>query len=165
MPNYRGSTGFTKGLLVKSCKQWGKTMHTDLLGFIDSEHVAIFGGSYSGYSALCGVTLTPDFFTCLVDFVGPPSSLITLIKSILFYWILERGMLKARFGDEVEEADMPIEVSPLTHAHKIVKPYARKNLWKFLYPNEGHGFSTPVNRIDVYSKAELFLSEFMGYKS
>ncbi|KAJ3376821.1 hypothetical protein HDU92_008975, partial [Lobulomyces angularis] len=42
---------------------------------------------------------------------------------------------------------------------------ASGNVYYVLYPNEGHGFSTPVNRIDFFSKAELFLNKFMGPKA
>lgn len=54
-------------------------MHDDLIdavdwaveqGYADPSRVAIFGGSYGGYSALVGVTFTPDVFAAAVDYVG-----------------------------------------------------------------------------------------------
>ena len=85
--NFRGSTGYGKKFLNAANKQWGKAMHTDLLdavdwtvkqGWVDAKRVAIMGGSYGGYSALAGVTFTPDVFKCSVDIVGP-SNLFTLL--------------------------------------------------------------------------------------
>ena len=48
-------------------------------GIADPKKVAIYGGSYGGYAALVGATLTPDLFCCAVDIVGP-SNLITLVS-------------------------------------------------------------------------------------
>ncbi|MGZ3407653.1 MAG: S9 family peptidase, partial [Polyangia bacterium] len=77
--NFRGSTGYGKKFLHAGDKQWGKTMHTDLIdavnwmvkqGWSDPKRIAIYGGSYGGYSALAGAAFTPDVFKCAVDIVG-----------------------------------------------------------------------------------------------
>ncbi|ORZ36480.1 Alpha/Beta hydrolase protein [Catenaria anguillulae PL171] len=196
-PNFRGSTGFNKKLLTSGFKQWGKTMHTDLLdaveyavsrGIVDREHIGIMGGSYGGYSALAGVTLTPEFFTCAIDVVGP-SNLKTLLASIPAYWESFRKVLHTRMGHPEEDSELLDEVSPVYHAHKIVRPLMiaqgkndprvkeaeseqivqaiEKNggsVYYVMYPDEGHGFARPVNRIDHFQKAELFLSKYMGEK-
>ena len=92
--NYRGSTGFGKGFINASNKEWAGKMHDDLLDAIDwavkqkittKDKVAIYGGSYGGYATLVGVTFTPDTFACGVDIVGP-SNLNTLLGSIPPYW-------------------------------------------------------------------------------
>ena len=89
MVNFRASTGYGKAFLNAGNKQWGKTMHDDLIdacnwaiaqGYTDSKKIAIFGGSYGGYAAFAGVTFTPKFFACAVDIVGP-SNLKTLIST------------------------------------------------------------------------------------
>ncbi|KAI9221350.1 Alpha/Beta hydrolase protein [Blastocladiella britannica] len=194
--NYRGSTGFNKKHLSLGFKQWGKTMHTDLLdtvdyvtndmGIVDRDHVAIFGSSYGGYAALAGVTLTPDFFTCAVDLVGP-SDLAPLIRSFPAAWGSHMAKWYARTGHPEHDAELLREVSPLTHAHRICKPLLigqGKNdprvtekeseqivkaieanggsVCYVLYPDEGHSFTRPVNRNDFYAKAELFLAKHMG---
>ncbi|ORZ33308.1 Alpha/Beta hydrolase protein [Catenaria anguillulae PL171] len=197
-PNYRGSTGFTKTVLSSGFKQFGKAMQTDLLDavdyvtnvlkIVDREHVAIFGGSYGGYCALVGVTLTPEYFTCAIDIVGM-SNLKTSLNNNPPHWDSFMAMFHARMGHPEHDSEMLEEVSPLNHAHKIVRPLmiaqgrkdprvpeqeseqiveaiARngRNVYYVLYPDEGHGFSRPVNRIDHWQKAELFLSKFMGPK-
>lgn len=86
--NYRGSTGYGKDFLNAGNKEWGRKMHYDLVdgmqwaiqqGIADPQKVAIYGGSYGGYAALVGATMTPDLFRCAVDIVGP-SDLITLMN-------------------------------------------------------------------------------------
>src|SRR5919112_719893 len=63
--NYRGSTGYGKEFLNAGNKEWGGTMHDDLVdavgwavqrGVADPERVAIYGGSYGGFAALAGAT-------------------------------------------------------------------------------------------------------------
>ena len=93
--NFRGSTGYGKEFLNAGDKQWGARMHDDLVdavgmwsieGYADPAKVAIYGGSYGGYSALVGATFTPDVFACAVDIVGP-SNLLTLLETIPPYWV------------------------------------------------------------------------------
>ncbi|MEJ2503802.1 MAG: prolyl oligopeptidase family serine peptidase, partial [Gemmatimonadota bacterium] len=92
--NYRGSTGFGKAFYNAAVGEFAGAMHDDLIdgvqwaidqGIADSSRVAIHGGSYGGYATLVGMTFTPEYFACGVDYVGP-SSLITLIESFPPYW-------------------------------------------------------------------------------
>ncbi len=195
--NYRGSTGYGKSFLNAANKQWGKTMHDDLIdakrwavaqGYVDPEKVAIFGGSYGGYAALAGVTLTPTEFACAVDIVGP-SNLATLIQSIPPYWKPMRSMFDVRLGniDDPADADMIRAASPLFKADRIVRPLmigqgandprvkqaeseqiveaiekANGAVSYILYPDEGHGFARPANRIDFFARAEHFLAKHLG---
>ncbi len=39
-------------------------------GYADPDRIGIYGGSYGGYAALIGVTVTPDRFAAAVDYVG-----------------------------------------------------------------------------------------------
>lgn len=157
-------------------------------GYVDSKKVAIFGGSYGGYAALAGVTFTPDFFACAVDIVGP-SNLKTLIGSIPPYWKPMRSVFDTRMGnvDDPKDAELIKNASPLFKSDKIVKPLLigqgandprvkqaeseqivaaiEKNKGKVtyvLYPDEGHGFARPENRIDFNARAEVFLAETLG---
>ncbi len=130
--NYRGSTGYGKGFLNAANKQWGKTMHDDLIdakkwavaqGFADPDKVAVFGGSYGGYAALAAVTITPTDFACAVDIVGP-SNLKTLVESIPPYWKPMRVIFDTRMGniDDPADAELIKAASPLHKADKIVRP-------------------------------------------
>lgn len=130
--NFRGSTGFGKGFTNAGDKQWGRTMHDDLIDAVDwavnngvtaTDKVAIYGGSYGGYATLWGMTNTPDRFACGVDIVGP-SNLNTLLASVPEYWAAFFEQLARRVGDPRTEEGKALltERSPLTHVDKIAKP-------------------------------------------
>ena len=91
--NYRGSLGYGKAFLEAGYREWEAKCKTILQmgylvidqGIADPKKVAIFGGSYGGYAALCGATFTPDLYCCAIDMVGV-SNLITMLKSYPPYW-------------------------------------------------------------------------------
>ncbi len=130
--NFRGSTGFGKGFINASTKEWGRRMHDDLIdavewavkeGIADPKKVAIMGGSYGGYATLVGLTFTPDTFACGVDIVGP-SNIVTLLQTIPPYWAPTIELWAARVGDHRTEQGRALltERSPLTHVDRIRKP-------------------------------------------
>lgn len=157
-------------------------------GIADPKRVAIAGGSYGGYAALAGLTFTPDFFACAVDIVGP-SNLKTLIASIPPYWKPIRAEFDQRMGNVDDPGDESLirNASPLFRADRIVRPLLigqgahdprvnqaeseqivaaiEKNRGKVtyvLYPDEGHGFARPENRIDFNARMEAFLAKHLG---
>ena len=89
--NFRGSTGYGKEFLNAGDSEWGaqdarrpggrRGRTWSPRAIADPARVAIYGGSYGGYSALVGATFTPDVFACAVDIVGP-SNLLTLLETI-----------------------------------------------------------------------------------
>lgn len=196
-PNFRGSTGYGKNHLNAGDREWGLKMHTDLIdacnwaikeGYADPKRIGIMGGSYGGYSALAGVTFTPEFFACSVDIVGP-SNLKTLLSTIPPYWKAFRANLIRRMGDidDPKDAELIRRASPVHFADKIVRPLLigqgandprvkqdeseqivaaiEKNngsVTYVLYPDEGHGFQRPENRTDFNARAEKFLAERLG---
>ena len=130
--NFRGSTGLGKQFTNAADKQWGATMHDDLVDAVkwavaekiaDPAKVAIMGGSYGGYATLVGLTKTPDLFACGVDIVGP-SSLVTLIESIPPYWKPMLDLFVTRVGDPRTEDGRKflLERSPITHVDQIRRP-------------------------------------------
>ncbi|HKS36462.1 MAG TPA: S9 family peptidase [Verrucomicrobiae bacterium] len=156
--------------------------------YADPKKVAIMGGSYGGYATLAGLTFTPEKFACGVDIVGP-SNLKTLINSIPPYWKPVRSMFDVRMGnvDDPKDADLIKNASPLFKADKIVRPLLigqgandprvkqaeseqiveaieknRGSVTYVLYPDEGHGFARPENRIDFNARAEAFLAKYIG---
>ena len=157
-------------------------------GVADPKKVAIYGGSYGGYAALAGVTFTPQKFACAVDIVGP-SNLRTLLSSIPPYWESLRHVFNLRMGniDDPKDAELIKNASPLFKAAQIVRPLLigqgandpRVNKAEseqivaaieakggqaiyVLYPDEGHGFARPENRIDFTARAEEFLAKHLG---
>lgn len=128
--NFRGSTGYGKEFVNIANKQWGATMHDDVIdavnwvvdhGYTDRDRVAIYGGSYGGYEALVGAAFTPDVFRCAVDMVGP-SNLITLIESIPPYWEPLIAQFHTRVGNPDTERDFLWSRSPLSRVDQIKIP-------------------------------------------
>ena len=155
-------------------------------GVADPERVAIYGGSYGGYAALAGATFTPDLFRCAVDIVGP-SNLITFLETIPPYWSTFRAMMHERVGNPASDAEFLRSRSPLTYADRIriplliaqgandprvkqaeseqiVAALAAKGISHeyLLFPDEGHGFAKPENRLKFYAAAEQFLARHLG---
>jgi dipeptidyl aminopeptidase/acylaminoacyl peptidase len=152
----------------------------------DQNKIAIMGGSYGGYAALVGLTFTPDVFAAGVDIVGP-SNLVTLMQSIPPYWAPMKAMFAHRLGDLETEEEFLKSRSPLFFADQIQKPLligqgandprvkqaeseqivaamhqAGKPVEYALYPDEGHGFARPENRLHFFAKAEEFLAKYLG---
>ena len=128
--NFRGSTGYGKAFLNAGNREWGGTMHNDLIdsvnwlveqGISDPQKIAIMGGSYGGYATLAGLTFTPEIFAAGVDIVGP-SSLITLIETIPPYWEPIKAMLYHRVGNLETEEEFLKSRSPLFFVNQIQKP-------------------------------------------
>ncbi|MEL6439858.1 MAG: S9 family peptidase [Cyanobacteria bacterium J06621_8] len=155
-------------------------------GISERDKIAIMGGSYGGYATLVGLTFTPEVFACGVDIVGP-SNLITLMQSIPPYWKPLMAMFQHRVGNLEAEADFLKSRSPLFYVDQIQKPLlvgqgandprvkeaeseqivnamreAGKPVEYVLYPDEGHGFARPENRMHFYAVAEEFLAKHLG---
>ncbi|MFN7662941.1 MAG: alpha/beta fold hydrolase [Alphaproteobacteria bacterium] len=154
----------------------------------DPAKIAIQGGSYGGYATLVGLTMTPDVFACGIDLVGP-SNLLTLLNSIPPYWKPYLATIIKKYGDPRTEEGQKLlkERSPITYVDRIKKPLLighgandprvkqaesdqiveamkQKNIpvTYVLYPDEGHGFVKPENRISFYATVEKFLAQFLG---
>ncbi|MGD2152779.1 MAG: S9 family peptidase [Gemmatimonadales bacterium] len=155
------------------------------------DSVAIMGGSFGGYATLVGMTFTPDEFACGVDLVGP-SNIVTLFESFPPYWgpRIERWVARVGGDHRTEEGrEFLLSRSPITYVDRISKPLLigqgaydpRVNkaesdqiveamvargipVTYLVYPDEGHGFGRPENRLSFFATAEAFLSRCLGGK-
>ncbi len=155
-------------------------------GIADPKKIAIMGLSYGGYEVLVGATFTPDLFCCGVDISGP-CNLIMTISSFMPYMVNVRAQFRLRVGDPEKEADFLRSRSPLfkvdnikmpiligqggndirvtqKEAEQIVEAMKAKGLpYEFvLFPDEGHNFTKPENRLQFYAIAEKFLAKHLG---
>jgi dipeptidyl aminopeptidase/acylaminoacyl peptidase len=160
--------------------------HVVQRGWADPARVAIYGASYGGYAALAGVAFTPDVYACAVDIVGP-SNLKTLIETIPPYWAPMIAMFHRRVGDPDRDQEFLWSRSPLSRVHAISTPlliaqgandprvkqaeseqivaalqHAGLDHEYLLFPDEGHGFAKPGNRLTFYAAAERFLARHLG---
>ncbi|MEM7619656.1 MAG: S9 family peptidase [Pseudomonadota bacterium] len=157
-------------------------------GITEKDKIAIMGGSYGGYATLVGLAFTPDVFACGIDIVGP-SNLETLLETIPPYWKAFFEQLASRVGDPRTEEGIALlkQRSPLNKVEHITKPLligqgandprvkkaesdqiveAMQNkaipVTYVLYPDEGHGFARPENRMAFQAISEAFLAEHLG---
>jgi dipeptidyl aminopeptidase/acylaminoacyl peptidase len=157
-------------------------------GIADPKRVAFFGGSYGGYSALMAATKTPEVFACIVDLFGI-SNLITFMATIPPYWGPWFSVWKNRLGDPDTEAGRAFlaDRSPINHLERATKPIliaqgmrdvrvvaaeseqmvtALKQrsvpVTYITFPDEGHGFARPANRLACNGVAEAFLAKHLG---
>jgi dipeptidyl aminopeptidase/acylaminoacyl peptidase len=157
-------------------------------GIGDPNRVGFYGASYGGYSALMAATKTPERFACIVDLFGI-SNLITFMKTIPPYWGPWFSVWKSRLGDPDTEAGRAFlnERSPLNHIERATKPIliaqglqdvrvvpaeseqmvqALKGrgvpVTYITFPDEGHGFARPENRLAFFAVAEAFFAKHLG---
>src|SRR5690606_7875957 len=134
-------------------------------------------------ATLVGLTFTPYLFACGVDIVGP-SNLITLLVTNPPYWAPELALFIKRVGDLHSEEGRAFlkSRSPLTYvdrikaplligqgandprvkqaeSQQIVEAMQEKGIpvTYIVYPDEGHGFARPENRLSFYAVTEAFL--------
>jgi dipeptidyl aminopeptidase/acylaminoacyl peptidase len=155
-------------------------------GVADPKKVAIAGGSYGGYATLVGLSFTPEVFACGVDIVGP-SNIVTLLKTIPPYWAPLKALFTKRVGDLEKDEEFLHQRSPLYRADQITKPLLigqgandprvkqsesdqivkamrekMKEVKYVVYPDEGHGFARPENRLQFFAISEEFLAKHLG---
>lgn len=155
-------------------------------GWADRDRLAIYGGSYGGYAALVGATFTPELFRCAVAIVGP-SNLVTFIRTIPPYWTPMIETFNRRVGNPDTEEEFLMSRSPIarvdriripmliahgandprvkqSESEQIVETMRAKGIdhQYLLFPDEGHGFARPENRMTFYATAERFLAEHLG---
>lgn len=158
-------------------------------GYANPRKIAIMGGSYGGYATLVGLAFTPDAFCCGIDIVGP-SNLITLLQTLPPYWKPMKTIMDIRLGKLETEEEFLKSRSPLFKVDQIKKPLLiaqgandprvkqaesdqivnamrQKHIpvEYLLFPDEGHGFARPENRLKFYAAAEAFLVNYLGGRS
>ncbi|MBL8521786.1 MAG: S9 family peptidase [Betaproteobacteria bacterium] len=192
--NFRGSTGYGRKFWEASFKQWGKKMQDDVTdgvewlkqqGIADPKRIAIYGGSYGGYTTLAGVTFTPDLYAAAVDYVGV-SNLFTFMNTIPPYWKPYLEMLHEMVGHPEKDKELLAAASPVMHADKIKTPLFIAQGAKdprvakaesdqvvealkkrgvaveyMVKDNEGHGFANEENRFEFYEAMEKFLGRHL----
>jgi dipeptidyl aminopeptidase/acylaminoacyl peptidase len=157
-------------------------------GIAERERIAIMGGSYGGYATLAGLTFTPETFACGVDIVGP-SNLETLLETIPPYWEPMVKQFHQRMGNPgtPEGKQLLVQRSPLHKADRICRPLLIGQgandprvkqsesdqivdamrahgipVTYVVFPDEGHGFAKPTNRIAFNAITENFLATVLG---
>jgi dipeptidyl aminopeptidase/acylaminoacyl peptidase len=157
-------------------------------GIAQKDKLAIFGASYGGLASFVGATFTPEVFCCSVPVVGI-SNLQTLLESMPPYWAGFAEFMYRSYGDPRTEVGRKLlaERSPINKVENIEKPMLifhgandvrckvaesdtivaamqARNIpvTYVVYPDEGHGFQKPANRLSYIAIAEAFFARHLG---
>jgi dipeptidyl aminopeptidase/acylaminoacyl peptidase len=157
-------------------------------GFADPKRIGFLGASYGGYSALMAATKTPEVFACIVDMFGI-SNLITFMATIPPYWGPWFSIWKNRLADpatddgrtflrerssinHIERATRPILIAQGMRDVRVVAAESeqmvaalkakRVPVTYITFPDEGHGFVRPENRLAFTAVTEAFLAMHLG---
>lgn len=183
-PNVRGSSGYGKEYVAldngfkreDSVKDIGALLDwIETQPQLDSQRVAVFGGSYGGYMVLASSVHYSDRLKAAVDIVGI-SNFVTFLENTKSY---RRDLRRVEYGDEripamrehlnkispnnhVEKIKVPLFVVqgendprvPVSEAVQIVEALRSQNIpvWYMNALNEGHGYRKKENR-DIYQQA------------
>jgi dipeptidyl aminopeptidase/acylaminoacyl peptidase len=160
-------------------------------GIVDPKRICIAGASYGGYAALMGLVNNPELFKCGVNWVGVTDIDLLYTGSWGFDDDISARYRKygmpTLVGDPVADAAQFKATSPLQQAARIRQPlllayggadrrvplYHGEKFYKavkqtnpdvewVVYPDEGHGWALPKNRIDFWSRVERFLERNIG---
>lgn len=160
-------------------------------GIVDPKRVCIAGASYGGYAALMGVVNDPDLFKCAINWVGVTDIPLLyngswgVVSDMSAPW-RTYGMPQL-VGDLVKDAAQLKATSPLEQAARIKRPlllvyggsdrrvplHHGEKFYKavkqtnpdvewVMYPEEGHGWALPKNRVDFWGRVEKFLDRHIG---
>jgi dienelactone hydrolase len=191
--NYRGSTGYGYEWFDAGRKGWGDgVMQTDVEdgatalvknGYVDPRRICIMGGSYGGYAALAGATLTPEKYACAVSVNGlsDPEDMLNDAqqggrKSMMAEWWGSsmgaddmdhlRRISPIRHADAVrvpilllhgvEDTVVPVEQSRSMNA-RLVR--AKKNVRYVELKGDDHWLSAASTRTQVLQEIETFLAD------
>lgn len=193
LPNVRGSYGYGKTYLgldngfrrEDSVRDIGSLLNwIDSQPDLNSDRVAVFGGSYGGYMVLASAVHFSDKLKAAVDIVGI-SNFVTFLENTQDY---RRDLRRAEYGDErdpemrahlerisplnnIEKIDLPMFIVqgendprvPVTESIQVVEALREQgqDVWYMNALNEGHGYRKKENR-DIYQQATvLFLREHL----
>jgi dipeptidyl aminopeptidase/acylaminoacyl peptidase len=123
-PNPRGSTGYGVAFRDAALKDWGGIDLEDIaagatylrsLDEVDSERIAVWGGSYGGYMTYMAVTKKPELWKAGVAWVGI-TDLIQMYDDSMEHY---KYFLREQMGDPVTDADLWRDRSAINFAHQM----------------------------------------------
>ena len=190
--DYGGSTGYGTAYRKRLEGEWGVVDLADCVagagwlaeqGIVAGDHLAIRGGSASGYTTLCAVTFS-DAFSAGTSFFGI-GDLETFLRQTHKF---ESRYLDRLIGPYPERKDLYHDRSPLNFAERIscpvlilqgaedriVAPAQAEQivdaLWErhlphayLLFPGEDHGFRSAANIIRSFEAELSFYGQIFGF--
>ena len=160
-------------------------------GIVDPNRICIGGGSYGGYATMMALVKEPDFFRCGINEAGVTDLIWAQELGYTDFNQGDADSAEAWYkiaiGDVKADRALLEQYSPRLHADKIKAPAlivhgggdrrvpikhaegmrdalqaAGKGFEWVVYPEEGHGFTKPENKIDRLNKIGDFLARHIG---
>ncbi|PSP28095.1 S9 family peptidase [Halobacteriales archaeon QH_2_65_14] len=126
-PNYRGSTGRGREFKQAILGDWGGMEQADVAAggrwlmardWIDEDRVAVYGGSYGGYSVYSQLTGYRGLWTTGIASVGI-TDLHRLYEEDMAHF---KHVLRQQMGDPEENYDLWRDRSPIEHVDEMEEP-------------------------------------------
>jgi len=127
--NYRGSAGRGREFARALYDDWGGAEQGDILTgaeyvldryeFLDDDRVAVFGGSYGGFSAYWQLVQYPDFYDAGVAWIGL-TDLRLMYEETMPHFKTE--LMEKNVGTPEENADLYDERSPIEYVDTLDAP-------------------------------------------
>lgn len=183
---YRGSAGLGRKFRTDVAMHLGgKDLADELdgleylrqLGYIDTQRVGMYGGSYGGFMTLMALFQT-DKYAC--------GAALRAVTSWENYYRHNSWYTEARLGKPEEHAEAYKISSPITYADSLKKPLlilhgmvddnvffqdavqliaklqkAGKKFDVMMYPDEAHSFTEPESWYDEYYRIEEFFDKHL----
>ena len=192
--NPRGSNGYGQKFSDATINEWGGGDYRDLMAgvddalkhnsWIDSDHLAVTGGSYGGFMTNWIITQTPRFRAAVA--VASLSNLVSFYSTSLY-----QDLIHAEFGGfPWDNFDVLWQWSPLRYVRQVQTPtlfihgendndvhitqaeemyMALKRLHVdtvlVRYPREGHGLREPKHRVDALERALNWFDRYVKLES
>jgi dipeptidyl aminopeptidase/acylaminoacyl peptidase len=193
LPNVRGSSGYGKTFLKLDNGFLREDTYKDINALfdwigaradLDSNRIAVEGGSYGGHMTLAVSTFYSARIRCSIDIVGM-SNLVTFLEHTQAY---RRDLRRVEYGDERDPKmrEFLERIAPMNNIQMIKKPMfviAGKNdprvpasesqqivaalktngtpVWFLMANDEGHGFAKKKNNDFLFYGAATFLKTYL----
>ena len=192
-PNVRGSTGYGKNFSLLDNGFHREDTYKDINALfdwiatrddLDSNRIAVTGGSYGGHMTLAVSTFYSDRIRCSVDVVGM-SNLVTFLEHTEPY---RQDLRRVEYGDERDPKmrEFLERIAPMNNIERIKKPMlvvAGKNdprvpvseseqiaaalkkegtpVWFLVAKDEGHGYRKKPNQDFQFYATIEFLEQYL----
>ena len=197
--NYRGSTGYGSDFTNAANREYNGRLQKDIAegvqwaiteGIADPKRLAVFGGSFGGFSVMAQLIQKPHDYQCGINVVGV-ANWPRVVDNWPPFW-RNRHMFARTFGDvnKPEDRAEMLANSPVSHLDKITAPMlvihggndirvlkqdsddVVAGLQKLgrpvnylLFADEGHSISKWRNRLAMWRKIEDKLAMCLGGRS
>jgi dipeptidyl aminopeptidase/acylaminoacyl peptidase len=163
----------------------GGALHLAEQGLIDRDRMVILGGSAGGFTVLMMLAHYPNVFKAGVNLFGVGNQFTIALdadfkfENHYFDWLLGplpehaprwRASSPAFDAHQIQDAMLVLQgsddnVVPKSQSDEIVATLKRNGVPHeyVVYEGEGHGFRKPATIVDMYTKIDRFLKQYVVY--